>query len=339
MRGILRADENQWTVYVAMNNSSISNAVADSIVEVAAAVITKPDGSFLLTCRPGGKPFSGYWGFPGGKVEANEIPLHALDRELQEELGIQIKHAYPWITRVFSYSHATVRLRFFRVVEWQGEPLARENQQLSWQFPNNVAVTPMLPANAPILRALSLPSVFAITHACELGVDTSIMQIKRALQKGLRLIQIREKDMDKDTLRTFASQIIALAHTFDAKVLINSDVELSREFGADGVHLTSSQLMSLFSRPGPEYGWCSASCHNAEELFMAEQLGVDFVVLGPVLPTLSHLELPSLGWRKFTSLIQGYSLPVYALGGLQYEDLMSAQEQGAHGIAMMRGIA
>lgn len=322
-----------------MNSPSINNAESAQIVEVAAAVITKPDGSFLLTCRPDGKPFSGYWEFPGGKVEANETPLHALDRELQEELGIQIIHAYPWISRVFSYSHATVRLRFFCVAEWQGEPWARENQQLSWQFPDDVAVTPMLPANAPILRALSLPSVFAITHAFELGIDTSIMQIKRALQSGLRLIQIREKEMNKGMLRMFTSQVITLAHSFDAKVLINSDAEFSRELCADGVHLTSSQLMSLVNRPGPEYGWCSASCHNAEELFMAEQLGLDFVVLGPVLPTLSHPELTSLGWRKFAALIQGYSLPVYALGGLQHEDLMNAQEQGAHGIAMMRGIA
>jgi 8-oxo-dGTP diphosphatase len=322
-----------------VNNSVTESIDPSPIVEVAAAVITKPDGSFLLTCRPDGKPYSGYWEFPGGKVEANEAPLHALNRELQEELGIQIKHAYSWITRVFSYSHATVRLRFFRVTEWQGEPWGRENQQLSWQFPHNVAVTPMLPANAPILRALSLPPVYAITHASELGVDASIMQIEQALQSGLRLIQIREKYMDKNALRAFANQVITLAHPFDAKVLINSDAELSHEIGADGVHLTSSQLMSLASRPDPKHGWCGASCHNAEELFMAEQLGVDFVVLGPVLPTLSHPELSSLGWRKFAALIRDYALPVYALGGLQHEDLITAQELGAHGIAMMRGIA
>ncbi len=322
-----------------MNNTAINHTDSSPIVEVAAAVITKPDGSFLLTCRPDGKPYAGYWEFPGGKVEANEAPLHALNRELQEELGLQIKHAYPWITRVFSYSHATVRLRFFCVTKWQGEPRARENQQLSWQFPHNVSVTPMLPANAPILRALLLPPVYAITHAAELGVDASIMQIEQALQNGLRLIQIREKMMQQDALRAFSKQVIALAHSFDATVLINGDVEFSRELGADGVHLTSSQLMLLANRPDAEYGWCGASCHNAEELFMAEQLGVDFVVLGPVLPTLSHPELASLGWRKFAALIRDYSLPVYALGGLQHADLITAQELGAHGIAMMRSIA
>ena len=89
----------------------------------------------------------------------------------------------------------------------------------------------------------------------------------------------------------------------------------------------------------PNIGWCGASCHNAEELFRAEQLGVDFVVLGPVLPTLSHPELAStvLGWRKFAALIRDYPLPVYALGGMRPEDLTTAWEFGGHGIAMMRG--
>lgn len=320
-----------------MSNPPLQNIDATPIIEVAAAVITKPDNSFLLTCRPEGKPYAGYWEFPGGKVETNEAPLHALNRELQEELGIQIKHAYPWITRVFSYPHATVRLRFFRVTKWHGEPWAREKQQLCWQFSDNVTVTPMLPANAPILRALSLPPVYAITHTNELGTDASMTQIEQALQGGLRLIQIREKHLDKDKLLTFSNQVISLAHNFDAKVLINSDTRLSRELGADGIHLTSFQLMTHASRPDPAYDWCGASCHNAEELFAAEQLGVDFVVLGPIFPTRSHPNGLLLGWRKFAALIQDYPLPVYALGGLQHADLTTAQEFGAHGIAMMRG--
>ena len=106
------------------------------IVEVVAAVIMRSDGQFLLTRRPGGKVYSGYWEFPGGKVEKNESLLHALERELWEELGIQIRHAYPWITRIFSYSHATVRLHFFRVVKWKGSVAPREKQGLFWQWPN-----------------------------------------------------------------------------------------------------------------------------------------------------------------------------------------------------------
>lgn len=305
------------------------------IVEVAAAVITRPDGSFLLARRPQGKPYAGYWEFPGGKVKPDESLLHALRRELLEELGIHIQYAYPWITRTFTYPHATVRLYFYRVMEWHGEPHPRENQELSWQFANEVAVEPMLPANAPILRALDLPPVYAITNAMELGTKHSLTRIKHALQEGLRLVQVREKAMTKEALHVFACEVVTLAHRYGAKVLINGDVHLCREAGADGIHFPSAQLMNLTALPG--IGLCGASCHNAEELFQAEQLGVDFAVLAPVLPTLSHPESQTLGWQKFAALVRGCSLPVYALGGLRQEDLTTAWEHGAHGIAMMRG--
>lgn len=308
------------------------------IVDVVAAVITQPDGRFLLTCRPEGKPYAGYWEFPGGKIEAGEAPLHALDRELQEELGITIQQADPWITRVFTYTHATVRLHFFRINQWYGEPWGREHQQLSWQWPQSTTVSPMLPANAPILRALSLPSIYGITQASQIGIEASLFQIEQSIRKGLRLIQIREKEMDKKKLQMFAEKVICLAHNAGARVLINAEVELSQKLGADGVHLRSSQLMRLSERPDSGHRWCGASCHNIEELYQAAILEVDFVVLGPVLPTLSHTEISPLGWQKFAALIRHFSLPVYALGGLKYNDLAVARELGAQGIAMIRGI-
>jgi 8-oxo-dGTP diphosphatase len=95
--------------------------------------------------------------------------------------------------------------------------------------------------------------------------------------------------------------------------------------------------MMLDKRPDAE--WCGASCHNAEELFQAEQLEMDFAVLGPVLPTLSHPGFPALGWRKFAAMVRECSIPVYALGGLRKDDLATAREHGAHGLALMRGIA
>jgi len=311
------------------------------IVEVAAAVIVRPDGNFLLTCRPEGKPYSGYWEFPGGKVEAGEAPLHALDRELQEELGIQIARAKPWITRKFTYPHATVRLHFYRITEWHGIPYGRENQLLSWQQPCNVDVTPMLPANSAVLRALMLPPIYAITNASEAGIDIALQQIKHALQNGLRLVQIREKNMNESLFLSFSEQVIALARSADAQILINTDTTFRHKMNAvyaDGIHLSSAQLMALTAHPESDCGWRGASCHNAEELYQAEILGLDFVVLGPVYPTLSHTDAKPLGWQKFAALIRDYSLPVYALGGMTHKDLTTAQEMGAHGIAIMRGI-
>lgn len=305
------------------------------VIEVVVAVITRPDGSFLLARRPEGKPYAGYWEFPGGKVEPGESFLYALNRELMEELGIYIELSYPWITRTYTYSHATVRLYFHKVVKWHGEPYAYEDQELSWQFADSIEVAPMLPANIPVLRALSLPSVYQITNVAELGVQVSLMKLKSSFQQGTRLVQVREPVMTKDELRVFAHEVVELAHHHGVKVLMSGDVELSREIGMDGVHFSSVQLMGFTSRPDAD--WCGASCHNAEELFHAEQLSMDFVVLGAVLPTLSHPGVTSMGWRKFAALIRDFSLPVYALGGLRLEDLTTAWEHGGHGIAMMRG--
>ncbi len=320
------------------NNPPIPLTESAPIIEVVAAVITRSDGQFLLARRPGGKIYSGYWEFPGGKVEKGEALFKALERELWEELGIQIRSAYPWITRVFTYSHATVRLHFFRVVKWQGRPTPREKQGFFWQWPHHVVVSPILPANEPILQALLLPPVYAITQASEIGIEPALQQIEQALRNGLKLIQIREKQMAKDLLREFSVQVLALARAHEAKVLINGDVALAREVRADGVHFTSSQLMALTCHPDVEFGLCAASCHNPEELWAAEQLGLNFVVLGPVQSTLSHPGLLPMGWRKFAAMIRDYSLPVYALGGLDFDDLPCAQEMGAHGIAMIRGI-
>jgi len=310
-----------------------------AVVEVVAAVVLRPDGQFLLTRRPEGKIYAGQWEFPGGKVEKNEPLRHALIRELWEELGIQVRVAHPWLTRVFRYTHATVRLHFFRVPEWEGELIARENQGLSWQFPHQVEVSPILPANGPILQALALPSIYAITRATEVGVELALKCIEHGLENGMLLWQIREKQMPSEMLKKFSRNVITIVHAYQGKVIINGDTQLARYIGADGVHLATAQLMALSARPDPTYGICGASCHNAEELFAAEQLGLDYVVLSPVNPTLSHPDVSPLGWRKFAKLIHNYSMPVYALGGLSKEDVPIAQEMGAHGVAMMRGVA
>src|SRR5206468_2527422 len=85
------------------------------IVRVAAAVIMRHDGCVLLAQRPAGKPYAGYWEFPGGKLEIGESALAALERELHEELGITVTRAVPWMTQEFVYPHAHVELDFFRV--------------------------------------------------------------------------------------------------------------------------------------------------------------------------------------------------------------------------------
>lgn len=304
-------------------------------VEVVAAVIERDDGSFLLAQRPDGKVYAGYWEFPGGKVEPGEPLQAALVRELHEELGIDVTRAHPWIVREFTYPHATVRLNFFRVRAWKGEPHSKENQRLAWQRPASVAVAPMLPANAPVLRALQLPFEYAITRAGEIGVAEQLARIERRLAQGLKLIQVRERALPPVELERFARAVITRARTCGARVLVNADLDLAERLGADGLHLTSNQLARAGERPDAH--WCAASCHNAADLEHAAALGIDFAVLGPVQATASHPDAVALGWEGFSVLVRAARLPVYALGGMAGDDLETAWRSGAHGIAMIRG--
>jgi 8-oxo-dGTP diphosphatase len=306
-----------------------------AITEVVAAVLTLPDARVLLAQRPPGKVYAGYWEFPGGKVEPGESLQAALARELHEELGIVVTRAHRWITRVFTYPHATVRLNFFHVFEWQGEPHPHERQIFSWQLPDAVEVTPLLPANFPILKALSLPPVLGISHAESLGVDSFLAQLDVALHHGLRLIQLRDKTLPEEARLQLARETVRRARPLGARVLVNGSLELARAAYADGVHLDSSAAAKLTVRP--DCAWVGVSCHDAAELAHAAAIEADFALLSPVLPTLTHPGAATLGWERFSALAAASAIPVYGLGGLERDDVALAQSHGAHGVALLRG--
>ena len=312
---------------------SVSAEVA--LTDVAVAVIMKPDGSFLMAQRPAGKPYAGYWEFPGGKVESNEAVRAALVREIKEELGIAVTQAYPWVTQVFTYPHATVKLHFYRVTAWQGEPHPHEGQVFSWEQAESVSVEPVLPANGLILRGLSLPPLMAVTNLAELGEAMFFARMEMALRQGLRLIQVREKNLSEAAVVDFARRVAKRAHVYGARVLLNAAPELEKTAGVDGIHLTAQHLMQSESRPA--VAWCGASCHTSEELAHAAALQLDYAIYGPVLPTATHPQAATLGWEQVRLATQDYPLPVYVIGGMQSAHLDLAWENGAHGIAMLRG--
>lgn len=121
-------------------------------IDVAVGILLKSNGDVLLACRPEGKPYAGYWEFPGGKVEAGESVIDALKREFEEEIGVRIVSAEPWCGVEHVYAHAHVRLHFYISRHWQGEPQSLEGQALAWQ--GSVVVTPVLPATIPLLEWL-----------------------------------------------------------------------------------------------------------------------------------------------------------------------------------------
>jgi 8-oxo-dGTP diphosphatase len=136
------------------DSGSGSGSAERTPVEVAVGVLIDADGRFLLTSRPEGKVYAGYWEFPGGKLEAGESVEAALRRELDEELGILIGPVEAWKVELFDYPHALVRLNFCKVFAWTGEFEMREQQQMAWQtLP--VQVRPVLPGTLPVLDWLA----------------------------------------------------------------------------------------------------------------------------------------------------------------------------------------
>jgi len=138
------------TVLVADGDRPREGGADRKEVDVAVGVLLRPDGAFLLTSRPEGKVYAGYWEFPGGKLEAGETVEAALRRELIEEIGVTIGAVHPWKVERVDYPHALVRLNFCKVYEWSGELQMHEGQQAAWQqLP--VQVAPVLPGTVPVL--------------------------------------------------------------------------------------------------------------------------------------------------------------------------------------------
>ena len=314
------------------------------VVPVAAAVIFRDDGRYLLGQRPMGSFYPGYWEFPGGKVETGEQPQQALVRELYEELNIRIEAPEPWLVREHLYEHAHVRLHFFRVRRWRGRIAARVHARLHWHAPQKMPPDPMLPANAPVLRALTQPEAIGITCAGALGVETQLQRLQTALSRGLRCVHVREPQMEAAPLHAFAAAVRELAAPRDARVMLHTSgahdcthaLALARELQLDGVHLAARHAAALRERPSVP--WCSASAHNREELRRAASLGCDYAFFSPVHATPTHPHATPLGWGNFAALAADLPIPIYALGGVSLADLPRARAAGAHGIAAIRGV-
>lgn len=149
----------QVSLPAAYKNKLMMTEDTRPLVQVVAGILLDKNGRYLLSSRPEGKPYAGYWEFAGGKVEAGESDFQALQREFEEELGIRILAATPWLTKIHSYEHAHVRLHFLWVEadQWMGEIQSREGQKWAWQKAGDFTVAPMLPANSALLRSLSIP--------------------------------------------------------------------------------------------------------------------------------------------------------------------------------------
>jgi 8-oxo-dGTP diphosphatase len=190
-----------------------------------------------------------------------------------------------------------------------------------------------------VTTALRLPDRYLITPALPPEeADTIERGIERACRKGVRLIQLRLPGWPSDRLARLARTARNLCRSYGAQLLLNADWKLAAVLGLDGVHLPAAAAATLVQRPLPADRWVGVSCHDARELVHAARIGADFATLGPVFPTPSHEDAPTLGWERFADLVAESAVPVYALGGLEIDDIDAAQVSGAQGVAAIRAL-
>ncbi len=185
-----------------------------------------------------------------------------------------------------------------------------------------------------------LPRIYLITPEPSDADELSdfMAHLEKALISGIRLVQLRAKKLAPKIYELLAQQALVCCHRYQALLLLNSSPQKAIELNSDGVHLDSARLMSCQNRPLGTNKLVSAACHNEAQLKKAESIGVDLITLSPVLHTQSHPEAKPLGWDNFAKLTSFTNRQVYALGGMKRENLTTAQEHGAYGIAAISAL-
>ena len=298
-------------------------------VHVAVGVVRDGDGNILITKRLAHAHQGGLWEFPGGKLEAEETVFQALLRELREEVGIEICNATPLIKIHHRYPDLRVLLDVWQVKQFSGEATACEGQAMHWVAPHRLSEYAFPAANRPIINAARLPDRYAILE----GDSTAqvLDNLGKIIQNKISLLQLRIKSLPATEIDATYQAVLSACRHKNIRLLINSDLPIS-EATADGIHLSSHALMARRSRPR-HHDWVAASCHNQRELQHAENIGVDFVVLAPILATPTHPGAAPLGWERMMELVEQAKLPVFALGGLRLEDMEKVIHAGGQGVA------
>ena len=299
-------------------------------IVVVAAIIPDGDDRLCLSRRPEHKHQGGLWEFPGGKVEPGEGLDHALARELHEELGLESVRSRPFLTVRHRYPDLAVTLHFREVTAYQGEAHGREGQPVEWVPRNELSARAFPEANRPVAVALQLPPEWVIPpqDLHEADVIEGLARLDPARQ-GVYL-------------RGWSGHpaVTAACRARGLRFWVRDDGELARKEGAFGLHLSGEGLARAQGQEGaPEFdGILSVACHDAGQIEAARALGADMATLSPVRATPTHPDASPLGWGDFQELVAGNPLVFYALGGVGPEDLATAREHGAYGVAGIRGL-
>lgn len=288
----------------------------------------------LIAQRPEGKIAAGWWEFPGGKIEAGEPPRAALDRELDEELGIRSVQARPLIRFRHAYSNRIVLLDTWLVTAYSGELRAREAQAFVWTDPEKLRDWPQaLPTVAPSVQALLLPEHYVFTPP-QATLERLLAGLPALPPRAL--LRLRLPGLDDTAYERAAQRLLPAAHAAGLRLVLDRDPQRALALGADGWHTTAAAMQRLGGRAPRAPARQFVSCHSAEELRRAGSAGFDAAVLGSVQASASHPGGAVLGWDGFAAAAPYAGLPVYAIGGVGPRDLQrvfAAYGQGVAGIS------
>lgn len=302
-------------------------------IHVAVAVIVNSDGQILISKRAADDHQGGLWEFPGGKLERGESAYQCLQRELQEELDIRVISAAPLIQINYSYDDRQVFLDVWKVDQFQGEAKGMEGQPVCWISADNLCCYDFPKADKSIIAAARLPRFYPILEDDNADLNRLKLKIERLITTEKTLIRLRGGKLGNRQYQALSADIFKLISRTNIELILNFGAENAINNPFAGVHLNSRQLKEAKGRPLSNDYWVAASCHNLDELLKAEEIGIDFAVLSPVLQTRTHPTAQPLGWEQFEQMVRHVNLPVYALGGLKPHHLEVAMSKGGQGIA------
>lgn len=312
------------------------------LIHVAVGVIfdcpADEKGNVLIAKRADHQHQGGLWEFPGGKVESDETVQVALQRELEEELGLvsDISDMSALMTIPFHYSDKSVLLDVWLVhnVQHYSETVGKEGQPLAWIDQNVLSDYAFPAANKAILDAISLPKKIAITEDNS-NPDTILAQVANTLKTNpATWIQLRAPSLEQFEYTQLGMKLYGLCHEAGSKLIWNCPLGWYQIAFADGLHLSGVNFdkANLDERPIPLSQWFSLACHNLKELESAQDLA-DYLLVSPVKETSTHLDANALTWAGFKVITQQARIPCYALGGLKLPDIEESASHGGQGIA------
>jgi len=317
----------------------VNTITEQECVHVVVGVIQNATQEILISRRKSNAHLGGLLEFPGGKVEKNETPADALRRELSEELNIDVLKLTQLIQIPYTYTDRKILLDVYVVNEYSGKVSALEEQEITWKSIASLNDDDFPAANYGVLRALRLPIIFPVTPSYSQYPEIFLKKFEEVVRRAsVRIIQLRSHELDSSEYIWLAKQCTELCKKYEVDLILNTNVEYFNKISAAGLHLMSDKLLETKKRPLSSKYLVGASCHNSNEIGHANSLGLDYIILGPVIEKHASEDCKDLGWEKFSELAKKSLVPVYAIGGLGIDDLEESVLSGGQGIAAIRNI-